>query len=254
MTNPDDLWPTRTRLTTECISSDRLDEWVATGETIVGFEDILPHAAMCESCQARIEDMRRSHAQWKLTQPKAEPFLQQVEHKQIAKPTHRHRYIAGLSSLAVAAAALFFLRPAELPVANGIRAKGAASLSVYVKRGDRVWTGGEREELHAGDKLGFAYTSTAAGYIVILGRDAAGQTNVYYPATHSAAPIPAVHSESDLPFAVELDTATGKEAILTYFCTTPVSTAELRERTRARLGPPESCVLREFAYTKKSQP
>ncbi len=145
----------------------------------------------------------------------------------LARPTPRpegvivplfRRVAPGLvSALAIAAAALFFLRP---PASEGVRIKGEAHLGFDVSRGSQAFPGAPDTVVQAGDRIRFHYGSGGAETLVIVGVDATGTVQTYWP-DEGDAPVGIEPGDHVLAGSVQLDDAPGPEVFVAVFDGTP---------------------------------
>ena len=209
----------------DCPSDLRLDQWLAGELAQVERAALEAHAAGCEPCRRRrslLLDAQRSFAS---TAPVFATLSQ--------RPPHwRKSWRIVAPALAAAAALLLALgRPWQHWLqqdGHGTRAKGSvAQLRWVVRRGQRVVAGRPDQSLRAGDALRFSVSAREPVYAAVLGRDAAGHVNVYYPEAAELARVDA-GNDQPLPLAIELDATPGDEQLHSVFCRGPASLAQVK--------------------------
>jgi hypothetical protein len=209
----------------ECLSDLLLDTLVAGDLSAELSASARAHTDACEPCRARYEELvgqgesaalavlsserRRGHGAPRAPSSPARP--------RGAVPA-RWRWV-GVAAAACCAFLLFERFALREGTAPGERLKGGGRLGFFVQRGGEVLRGGEGELLHPGDSLQFTFFAASAGYLVVLGRDAAGSVTVYYPSASTAAPVAA--GEQALPESTLLDHTVGEETIEAVFCPSP---------------------------------
>ena len=135
---------------------------------------------------------------------------------------------------AAAAAALLLVAPSER---GGNNLKGNADLGFYVLQGDEVRSGVPGERLRAGDQVQFTYRTEWQDDLVLVGVDARGAVNVYYPrAGQSPEPIEPGGLRV-LEGSLVLDDALGDEYFVAIFDAGSVREARARVVDAWRGGP-----------------
>lgn len=117
------------------------------------------------------------------------------------------------SALAIAAVALFVLRP---PEPGAVRIKGEATLGFDVSRGSQAFRGADDTVVQAGDRIRFHYGSGGAETLVLVGVDATGTVQTYWP-EEGDAPFPILPGDHLLAGSVQLDNAPGPEIFVAAF-------------------------------------
>jgi hypothetical protein len=179
----------------ECLSDLALDR-------LVGDRERSPHLDGCELCAARYLEL--SQARDRFVMP--------------ARP-RRRLPPAGLALALAACAAAFILLPRAAE--DGFRSKGGPRLSFYVKHGEDVRRGSDRERVSPKDAIRFAYSAEKAYHLAVLSIDPAGAVSVYYPAGDRTRPE-APGSDVALPLSTVLDESVGAEKIFALFCEQPI--------------------------------
>jgi hypothetical protein len=117
---------------------------------------------------------------------------------------------------ALAAALLFFIQPFQPADRAGVRLKGEAHLGFDVSRDGHAFPGAPDTVVEAGDRIRFSYGSAGAETLVIVGVDATGTVQTYWPdeGDEAVAIPPGDHL---LPGSVQLDDAPGPEVFVAAF-------------------------------------
>jgi hypothetical protein len=216
-----------------CISDLTFDEWRAGELAPEDVQRAEEHVRGCSECSAR----RRSF------DAGAEAFLAAVPSfhppKALApRVTRASRRSAGLllgsaaAALALAATLVLLIRS---PDGSGTRTKGGtASLGFFVKRGDRVERGADRESVRPGDVLRFTVSTARPLHVAVLGLDARGVASVYYPPAGTSRTV-GPGRDMALDVGVELDDAPGEERLYGLFCESPADVNAARSEL-ARAG------------------
>lgn len=259
-----------------CISDLEFDEWRALELEPGAVQALTQHLEGCSRCRGR-------HA---LLEAQANAFLERFpklelpgaistssgpgrvqsiragaanSHAPVSGKAWRRAWTlaSGLAGLAAAALAFLLLRPVE-PVATGetgTRIKGSARFGFFVKRGDRVWSGGDGEVVHPGDQLRFTLTTVRPSHTAILSLDGAGVASVYHPSGTRSQHLGVVRDRA-LDQSIELDGALGPERLWAVFCDQPFELEPLRAQleTDRELDAPPGCTLDRLSLTKRSSP
>lgn len=186
------------------------------------------HAAGCTRCRALLDDALAAQR----------AFAAEPPPLGLVVPLHRRRrgaIAAGAALVAAAACVAMLVRP-RAPAAPAVRTKGSAILGFFVDHGGQVRRGGPTEVIAPGDRIELATTTTVPVWFAALGEDAAGARSVYVPPR----PI-APGRERLLPFAIELDGATGRDTITGVFCAQSFDAGALDPRE-----PPDGCTIDRF--------
>ena len=137
-------------------------------------------------------------------------------------------------ALALAAALLLFLRPPG-PTTT-VRLKGEAHLGFDVSRAGRAFPGTDETVVQSGDRIRFNYGSGGADTLVIVGVDATGTVQTYWPDEGDAA-VAIEPGDHVLPGSIQLDNARGPEVFVAAFDGAGAEAiAELVSRTWAEGG------------------
>lgn len=128
-------------------------------------------------------------------------------------PLFRRMFVPMVPLVALAAAALFLLRPPEPP---GVRIKGHTHLAFDVARGGQTFPGDTDTVVQAGDRVRFRYGSAGATSLVLVGVDATGTVQTYWP-DEGEAPVAIEPGDHVLSGSVQLDDAPGPEVFVAAF-------------------------------------
>jgi Domain of unknown function (DUF4384) len=249
------------RRSDDCSSDLKLDRCLAGEVTPAEQRDIQVHLEACELCQRRHAELAESRRQFARDVP---PFAA-LTRPAARSPrwNERSRWLVGASALAAAAAiSLAIGRPWSGLTAStrdakdpGTRTKGGlATLSWVVRRGDHVFPGRLDQPLRAGDAVRFSISARERAYIAVLGLDAAGQLDVYYPDGELLAKIEAGRDQL-LPVAIELDAAPGKQQLYGVFCTSAEPLSGVRDaiqRSPDAPALPGGCSSERWALKKEA--
>jgi len=186
-------------------STFELDVLFAAGGVAAAGTPVADHAASCPECRAYLDGLEAVAA----SMP---PWVAAVEGP---APRRRLRFVAPLSaSLAVAAAALLWLRPA--PPRDGatgaattaeVRDKGEPAVALYVLHGARVHRWDGREPIVPGDRLRLEVAAAGFDHIAVATPGAGGSLSLLYAgALGDRAP-------TLLPPSWEVDGAPGPEVL-----------------------------------------
>jgi hypothetical protein len=253
-----------------CLSDLRLDRLMA-GELGDGDAEARGHLQGCPACAARFAILEDERARFVTAMPPLRAAREVRDEASVTAPASARRGIAGAAprpqrwlwpsmgaALAAAAAATLLFRatppaqdvpdagagiiqvpgPAPAPAGAGeTRAKGAAHIGFYVKRGASVVRGGPGEVLHPGDTLQLVYTATSASFLAVLSVDGAREVSVYFPDGSRAAPVEA-GQEVQLPASTVLDATLGTETLHALFCDAPIDLAPVRAAFEAAPAAP----------------
>jgi len=191
--------------------------------------DVRAHLASCDRCRNRLAEFEAIEA------PTFEDlFAQSLERK---PPRNATRLAIPAVVLAAAAALVLGVREkrnAEVPAVT--RSKGVLSLDL-VRRGSsgEVTRPAQGGAVFRGDALRFEVTAARAGFVTVLGLDAAGAVTVYAPTSEST-----IHLEAGaptvLPGSVVADGTLGPERIVAVHCAKPSTLDELQEAARRALS------------------
>lgn len=231
----------------DCVSDLSFDRMRAGELAAAERTRIKAHLAKCERCRERQALLVRERASFESAGLQNPEWLSGSGVQRVRGPSRRTLVLSSLAAAACVALALQLGLPRE-----GVRAKGAPFVSYFVKRGEQVLHGAQ--QLQAGDRVRFAYSSARAQYLAILSLDGAARASVYYPADAQAARVEP-GSEVLLPSSVELDATLGEERIVAMFCDVAFEVEPLRAALQAAptsLRAPAGCVSHELRVTKVS--
>jgi hypothetical protein len=209
----------------DCVSDLTFDEWRAEElppDVVAGLEE---HVRGCPDCTARKHSLDAQAAAFLA----ARPSWQGTDAPNgPVKPARWRAPVLfgwGAAALATAAAIAVLLRPAD-PGETRTKGSGAA-LGFFVKRGERVEPGSDREKVRPGDVLRFTVSTNKVVHVAVLGFDARGVASVYYPPDGVARALGPGRG-IPLDVGVELDDASGEERIFGVFCENPPNVGEIR--------------------------
>lgn len=232
----------------ECLSDFAIDRYLA-GE----HEDpaaVENRVESCDHCRARLEALQTDGEQAREMLP---PLPE--------APRGRGAWVGVLAVAAGFLLALSLAWALMPPEEDGVsvdselvahtRTKGRARMTVYVRRGDRVFTFGG-EVLQEGDELAFSYTSATDTYLAVFDIDG-GDVTLLHPSGPSMLPAGA-GVDVELELAVELDDSVSEESIVAVFCDQPTSTAELTVSLESPGGLRDGCVSDSVELRKAGRP
>jgi hypothetical protein len=167
------------------------------------------HTAQCSRCNAELDQaLQAKHRFDQFVFPRT---LAAVESRYRRKSFWRRFAPIFLAVPAMAAAALVVVNravpAAETPL---YQSKGAASMKVFARRGERVFPVEDGAFLSAGDRLRFEVEPGSARFVSIGSIDGSGHSTLYYPGTRIDAP-------GLLEGSILLDDAAGPERIFAVF-------------------------------------
>jgi len=198
------------------------------------------HVEGCAACQSRLTARREAYAAID-----AAAHVRAVHLRLAEPPRRRWRFLLALAP--VAAALLIAVQPSQ----DGLRSKGAVSLSVFKERAGTVSRAESGEPFAPGDKLRFRLDLAADAEVMILGVEASGRVYDVFPATQDnlrSSPV-AAGAERVLPGAVELDASIGREVLHLVACPRPFARAEVEVGAEG-VEVPAGCVSRPFVLEK----
>lgn len=184
------------------------------------------HAARCAACRSELDEALRASRRFEQSVfPRTRAAVEARAARRWAWP--RLAPALGLG-LGLATALALLVLPARQPA---FQEKGTGALTVYGRRGDRVFSVESGARLRPGDGVRFG-VQTGFGYVAIASIDARGQVSVYLQSTALARDVRSVQL---LPDSIVLDDAIGPERIFAFFSDSPVSCDEVT-RALAALG------------------
>lgn len=220
--------------------------------------DIAVHARSCGTCQQRLGSLADARHDLLGVDPEAESLraaaqiaVRATAYRPVSAPARwwaewRRLLVYGLGPALAAAIVLVVARPgrqgaADRAASNAVaidgvpsegtgivRAKGHFALAVYCKRGERVFSVHDGDNLLPGDRLRFAYTKEAAGYLTLFAVEDSGKIFPYYPEGTLGTVRVNEGAEVLLPGAVELDEHRGWERIFAVWSTRALDPKQLR--------------------------
>ncbi|HYP87241.1 MAG TPA: hypothetical protein VEQ59_03795 [Polyangiaceae bacterium] len=234
-----------TRLSAECISDLKLDQWQAGELSAQAGEELRAHVDSCARCTHRRQTLVADAAQ----------FLQRFpEPPRRTRAGNRSYWVAGTTALAAAAALVLWLKmPTEQP---GQRSKGEATqFGFFIKRGGQVTLGAAGQRVRAGDQLRFVVTTSKPQHIAIVGRDGSGAVFEYHAASGHSVAVAGARDQA-LESSIELDAAPGPETVWAIFCDEPFELAPLKSTLAGagELQAPPGCTLKKLELMKDAAP
>jgi hypothetical protein len=211
------------------------------------------HLQECARCRSFTRELAaaRSELLGNPSHPAAEA-VRTIEHVAAARHIERRRRRLRFLSLAAApvlagAAAMFLVIPrfvhrpagAEIPQEAAqarVRSKGGLVMEAYCKRQDAVFTVEDGARFYVGDRLRFAYTAPAAGYLMIFGVDDGGRIFPYYDEGKLAGIPVAAGARTMLPGSVGLDEHHGLERVFALWSDKPIKAELIRKAVAAGLA------------------
>lgn len=170
----------RPKVSEACLSAYEIGRFVAGAVSPQLAPALQAHINACEHCRQRVNQEREALA---LHQQRELPaWLTQSRPVAPRRPRAFSTgwLAAGAGAAALAAAALWVLRPAPSPD-DGVRSKGALQVSVSVMRGEQLVyhaaKAGDIEALRAGDRLRLAVSG--APWVVVEAKEAEGWREYY---------------------------------------------------------------------------
>jgi len=194
------------------------------------------HLAACESCRGALAALVEVDATCALVPPTARAST--GASAEVVPLTARRRRaprfsgaLAGVAALALAAIALFVLRPwAPPPDDDVITVRGGPfDFEVHVHDGERSRPASDGDVVYPGERMGFRVHLRQDGYLAIIGRDDRGMTYSCYPRPEAGAVASLAHAVAHtptdgpvtLPVAMRFDDTLGDEHITAVFCAFP---------------------------------
>lgn len=213
-----------------CLSDFLFDQFMSSDlSASSAAEDVRAHLASCYRCRNRLAELEAIEAP-----PFEDLFAQSLKRK-----SRRNATRLAIPAMALAAAAALVIgvrekRNAEAPAVT--RSKGVLSLDL-VRRGSsgEVTRPAQGEAVFPGDALRFEVTAARAGFVTVLGLDAAGAVTVYAPTSESTFHLEA-GAPTVLPGSVVADETLGPERIVALHCAKPSSLDELQAAARRALS------------------
>ena len=226
-------------------------------DELTGLErsSLAEHAAACARCGQRLAEMGADNERF----AQAPELPEKIDELAAAlagadpsaapsrPPLYRRRWFGPAvtgAGLALAAALALLLWPAPPPAPDFTallddgRTKGppAVRLEVIARAPD----GAQRwlapgDEVHPGDAIRFRVRTPVAGYLAVLGLDAAQMVSVYAPAAPAMQPI-AAGEPVLVDDSIVLDATLGAELLVAIVCPTPRTAAEVQAAARRALA------------------
>jgi hypothetical protein len=222
-----------------CLSDLALDQWLV-GE--LKPESVRTHMDACTQCASRLERLESDQLAFRDSAPVLVRPLQPEPRASLGQRV-RQWLLPGVPLIAVVAVLILWFRtsaePQEQQTTQAVevgRSKGNASIGYYIKRNSQVTRGMDGARLHPYDAIRFTYSSSKPKHLVIVSRDGAGTTSVYYANGSSSAAVSAGRDVA-ISESVVLDTTLGDEVVYGFFCEGPTLVSEI---TRALKEDPEA--------------
>ncbi|HEX4457717.1 MAG TPA: hypothetical protein VIA18_07085 [Polyangia bacterium] len=162
------------------------------------------HLKTCAACSARLAEL----------ESQSRPFMNDVAARQPIRRARRNWAWGGLG-VTFAAAAAFTLW--LVPVRSPVRTKGGLHFEIIAKHGNSVDTILPGSELAPGDAIRFRLTPPRAGYLGIIGLDAAGNVTPYAPTAGATMRMQGGAAQL-LDGSIILDDTAGAERVVALFC------------------------------------
>lgn len=186
------------------------------------------HLATCAACRDALTALAEEDAACALAPPPSTPRAA-GEVIPLSAKRRRAAWIGGVTVLALAALALFAVRPwiVSPPEDDVITLRGGPfDFEVYVHDGQRSRPVADGDVVHPGERMGFRVHLRQEGYLAIIGRDDRGMTYSCYPLPEAGAVTSlaqaVAHARTDgpipLPVAMRFDDTLGDEHITAVFC------------------------------------
>lgn len=191
------------------------------------------HLATCAACRDALAALVEEDTACTLAPPHAHATpLAAAEVIPLSARRRRAAWIGGAVALALAALALFVVRPwvAPPPDADDITVRGGPfDFEVHVHDGERTRPVVDGDVVYPGERMGFRVLLRQDGYLAIIGHDDRGMTYSCYPRPEAGAVASlaraVAHARTDgpvtLPVAMRFDDTLGDEHITAAFCTFP---------------------------------
>lgn len=230
---------------TACLSRFELARRDAAGE----LENVHGHVRGCARCTAMIAELAAARRELLGDDPvgasarAARNILAEVAERK-AQSRWSWRFLLPIGLAPVAATLALVLgtgglegtRGDESPAPSAFstsRAKGALVLEVFCKRGEEVFQVNEGADFYAGDRLRFAYTKPAAGYLTVFGVDDRGTVFPYYQDAMLLGMFAQAGAKQFLPGSVELDDHRGWERLFAVWSETQLPERHVRDAVTA---------------------
>jgi hypothetical protein len=222
------------------------------------------HFVRCSRCQEAIEKIRKDEAEYRTTlQPPFATLWQRLESSDTERQGKRRwNWVFALATPAVAAALLVLIWPhaAEDQSTTGPAYKGALSLQIVAKRGERQFFVSEGQGLCAGDALRFVVTTARAGlYLVVFSIDGANQLTTFYPDARNARAarnagerknlLLGSSGRHELPGSIVLDQTQGVETFFVLSARRPFDPAPFQRQARLLFKKSRHKPLPETAFS-----
>jgi hypothetical protein len=231
--------------TPDCLSDFRIDALIVGELEDEALRTATRHLEGCAWCRERRAALSTSYEETRAQLP---PLRR-------PKKSVRGWLAAGAGALALAAAALLFVRtrPAETTV-DATRIKGGDKLVFFVEHGGKVRDGRADERMVPGDKLQFAYSARQPVYVLVLSIDPTKEAFVYADGKSLMAPTTG-NDVKPLPTSVELDGVLGEEHLFGLICGEARDAEALRlqlRREREQFRPPNGCTQTRWRIVKEA--
>jgi hypothetical protein len=179
------------------------------------------HLERCPRCRHEHETTRALHQRFR------QVVLPATRERLRPRPWWRKQpWLLAMAPAVMAAATLLLLvhaRPAPLVVDEpALATKGAASLRLFARRGDRVFAVHDRDPLRTGDAVRFAIEPAGWRYLLIGSVDGAGKATLYFPFDGAASAAIAPDRPYELPGSIVLDDAPGPERVFALLTAAPL--------------------------------
>jgi len=203
-------------------------------------EEIARHTTECGSCRAKLRLLQEEQRQFERDIP-FERFAGGVERAcRVPRPRPRRRWAVGgaVGLLAVAAALLLFLRPAEdagdWPARSGgfNQTKGGVSAVARIAaasgEAQRSLLPAGTTKLQPGERIRLGYSTAGPSYLAVVSVDDAGEISALYPDGEGSLLVEPTAHVTFLPDSLEL-TGSGRERVFLFLAAQPLDGAVAKQ-------------------------
>ena len=193
------------------------------------------HLATCAACREELEERRKAAAHFESkVLPASLPKVRARVEAPHVRPLGRVVWL--VPALAAAAMALLVLRPrgpSGEELAGDLRVKGGVTLQAFARRESSVFEVHEGQKLRPGDALRFVVWPGEHSHLAIASMDGRGQVSVYFPQQGGESQAIPPGQRFELPLAIELDQALGKERVFALLSDAPLELAQVTSQLEA---------------------
>jgi hypothetical protein len=211
----------------------------ASPEQIESFNS---HLATCEECREDVEWYNRLETEGVFLEQKA----QVIPHPGSWAGIWQHRRLIAAAAciliLITVSVWIFMDRPSGHP--SGLEIKGPADdVIIAVQRGIKRFRARAEDRLQPGDRLGFFYTATTPGYIMLLDVQEDGQVTMLTPAGKTKSTPIEMGSEIALPDGGVVEEIKGCSWLVALFSDRALNLSEIRPSIMKALELRKGCRL-----------